>query len=241
MFKNRKSMIICFLQNLSKILKGESNMRKVYKYALVKEQIDGMLNLIKDNDNLIEIQLLGLDDDLSLMKCFKGKICSIHLPVRDRYCNLSKIMEACETKNQYYDFLNRLISLSPNVEIVAHANVYLERLLNLNENTSFLKWVKDHDVHFLLENTGIIKDGKKSIVEPVQLSSRFNKIIKKELFSPLLDVCHYQIARTRFDSTLKYNLLDVIDLYAKGGMKVHLCSAIGSGHEISEGNSWKQF
>lgn len=50
-----------------------------------------------------------------------------------------------------------------------------------------------------------------------------------------MDICHYQIARTRFDSTLKYNLLDVIGLYAKDGMKVHLCSAIGSGHEISGG------
>lgn len=77
-------------------------MKKVYKCALVKEQIDGMLNLIKDNNNFVEIQLLGLDDDLSLLKCFEGKICSIHLPVRDRYCNLSKIMEACETKNQYF-------------------------------------------------------------------------------------------------------------------------------------------
>lgn len=210
-------------------------MKKVYKCALINEQIEGMLNLIKDNDNLVEIHLLGLDDDLSLLRKFEGKICSIHLPVQGRYCDLSKIMETCETKNEYFDFLNSLIRIVPEIELVAHANICLEYLLNLDKYTTFLKWVDNNNVHFLLENTTSINDGKRSIVEPIQISSRFNKILKKDLFSPLLDICHYQIARTRIDSILKYNLTDVFSMYAKEGMKIHLCSAIGSGHEVTGG------
>lgn len=36
-------------------------------------------------------------------------------------------------------------------------------------------------------------------------------------------------------SYIKYNLIDVISMYAKEKMKIHLCSAIGSGHEATGG------
>lgn len=46
---------------------------------------------------------------------------------------------------------------------------------------------------------------------------------------PLLDVCHYQISYNQFDSNLKRNLSEIIDLYNSENLVIHLATAIGNG------------
>ena len=70
-------------------------MKKAYKCALIPEQIERMLQLLSDNENLVEIQLLSINDDLSLIDKFNGRVSTIHLPIEkeDRTCNISAVIK----------------------------------------------------------------------------------------------------------------------------------------------------
>lgn len=206
-------------------------MNKVFKCALIKEQVEGALRLANDYNNLIEIQLLSVKDDLSLLANFNDKISSIHLPIKDNLCDLTVVMSSCATKDNYFNFLNEIIKKCPDTGLVIHADDYAEHLYNLKSSNPFLKWVSENNVKVFLENTGITPDLKKGILAPKYISVRFNEIIKKDLFHPLLDICHFQIARDKFDTNLKFSLFETLTLYNHNEMRIHLCSAIGCGKD----------
>lgn len=199
-------------------------MRKVYKCTLIKDQMEGTLNILKDNT--IEVQLLG-DDDLSLLADIKDKISSIHLPIENEQCNLSYVLNSFETKSEFIGTLNKIISYCPGIGLVVHANLYAENVYKLEKDNPFLKWVSDNNVKIYLENISTVENLKKGLIAPAFISKNFNEIIGKSLFEPLLDICHFEIARNKFSSNIRYNLLDALILYEHQNMRIHLCSAIG--------------
>lgn len=207
-------------------------MRKVYKCALIKDQMEGTLNILKDNT--IEVQLLG-DDDLSLLADIKDKISSIHLPIENGQCDLSYILNSFETKNDFINTLNEIISICPGIGLVVHADLYAENVYKLEKDNPFLKWVSDNKVKIYLENVSSVKNLKKGLIAPAFISKIFNEIIGKSLFEPLLDVCHFEIARNKFSSNIRYNLLDTLILYEHQNMRIHLCSAVGCGDNSQGG------
>lgn len=85
--------------------------KKAYKCALKDDQIEKMLELIKDDDNLVEIQLLSVYDDLSLIDNFEGRVSTIHLPLEkeNRTCNLSTIIKALDKEDEKFDFFTQKI------------------------------------------------------------------------------------------------------------------------------------
>lgn len=80
-------------------------MNKVFKCALIKKQVESAMRLANEYNNLIEIQLLSIKDDLSLLANFNDKISSIHLPIKDNLCDLTIVMSSCATKDNYFNFL----------------------------------------------------------------------------------------------------------------------------------------
>ena len=208
-------------------------MKKAYKCALIKEQIEGTKKLIEHNDNLVEIQLLSIKDDLSLINEFSGRVSSIHLPIEkeDRTCNLSTVLKAMEIKNKKFDFLYKIASYAvcENAGLVIHANVQLKDVLKSKGYEEFIYFLNKTKVKIYLENTFDIKNAKDSLLTPVIVSSELCKATKSDDIHPLLDVCHYQISLNQFDSNLKINMDEILEIYGYDDMRMHLCSALGDG------------
>ena len=214
-------------------------MIKAYKCALLGEQIEAVLKLLEDSENEVEIQLLSIEDDLSLIDCFQGRVSSIHLPIEkeDRTCNLTTVIKACKEQNGKYYFLNKVAAYATreNAGIVIHANVPVENFCKMQGYKEFIEWVKQYNVKIFLENTMEITDARKSILTPVLAKDRINSELKEKLCFPLLDICHFQVSYNQYNSNLRRNLSEVLSLYAYDLMRIHLCSVIGNGNDRKGG------
>ena len=208
-------------------------MKKAYKCALIPEQIERMLQLLSDNEKLVEIQLLSINDDLSLINKFNGKVSTIHLPIEkeDRTCNISAIIKTCKDKGSKYDFLCKVAEYAEreNCGIVAHADITAEELSKINFN-SFIDWLDEYKIRLYIENTPEILNARKSVLSPLYLTYSFNSRIKGTKVRPLLDICHFQISYNQYNSNLKHNLSEVVDLYSCEDMILHFNTAIGNGN-----------
>lgn len=206
-------------------------MIKAYKCALIDEQINGALNLIEGNGNMVEVQLLSVNDDLSKIKKFGRKVCSIHLPIEkeNRTCNLSTILKAMYEKNEQYNFIWEVAKYAnlENAGIVIHTDITIKEMIKSNGYKEFIDFLKVSKARILLENTPELDSGENSIIMPLVISSKLCKETELNNIKPLLDVCHYQITHNEFDSMLKINLEETLQMYSHNGMYIHLCSSIG--------------
>ena len=213
--------------------------KKAYKCALKDDQIEKMLELIKDNNNLIEIQLLSIYDDLSLLDNFKGRVSTIHLPLEkeNRTCNLSTIIKAFDEENEKFDFFAKVTkyAVKENCGIVIHTDIDGRDLQKLHGYHKLVSWIKSTGVKLCLENTYEIKDAKKSLFSPLYVKNALNRDLLENTVYPLLDVCHYQVSYNQFDSNLKRNLSEIIDLYDSENLVIHLATAIGNGDDKNGG------
>ena len=220
-------------------------MKKAYKCALVADQMEKMLQMIEDNDNLVEIQLLSVNDDLSLIDCFRDRICTIHLPMEleDRTCNLSTVIKACGEKKDKYVFLCKVAAyaIGEDCGIVIHTDIPIEEMCKAPEYKSFIEWIKSYGIKLYLENTFEIKDSRKSLLVPVMTSYKINKDLENKLARPLLDICHFQISYNQYDSNLKQNLRTLINNYSSDKTIIHFATAIGNGDSHNGGTHGSNF
>lgn len=191
----------------------------------------------KEKVENIEIQLLGINDDLSLINTINANITSIHLPLPP-FCNLTNIMDAISKKDENYSFINKVIEQCKklNCGIVAHANITLERLYNIDREGILIDFIGKSGIIWHIENvTDEIPNENACIKAPVQVCDYINKRLNKDVCFPLLDVCHFLMIQDNFDGLLTFNLKSVLSLYKSDNYFIHLNYRIGTGDPATGG------
>lgn len=182
----------------------------------------------------IEIQLLSLEDDLSMMDELTGKIVSIHLPLPP-FCNIGNILEILKNKeSEKIEYLKKVIEKARKYDcgIVIHADTTLERYYQKDKEGLLIEFLKDSGVVWHIENvTDEIRNENDCITAPVQISNYINSKVKKNICFPLLDICHFQMIQSNFDTLLKFNLKTVLKMYESEKYYIHFTDKVGCGDD----------
>lgn len=199
-------------------------MKIIFKTALKEDQL--MSRNQKDIDG-VEIQMLDFSDDFSLMKKLTVPVYNIHLPIKEKQCNLSYFIDHINDKN----ILNVLsVSQGYNANIVIHCDIHLAEVYGKNI-LNFLEVISKYNVHILLENVMMFepKNGIDTVLDIPNICTYLNSKLRKMVFYSLLDTCHLMSNIICYFDYPGYSMKSVIDLYNSERFFIHLSSINGDG------------